>query len=385
MATTQQSSPSSSVGPPARPIDSKRATPAAKAAPLATQTKASASSSASANGGPTLAPSPPPHPAPPPSRRHLRKRLSGKPPAEAATTATTLLSAGACSGAVSKLLTAPVDRVKIIYQVDRTYPFSVPSAIRTAREIVSADGPSALWRGNSAAVARDVPYAAILFCTFSVYEEALEVSRNRPSSVGSRLLAGSAAGATATCLTYPLDVIRARLAAESISSPVRLGYAQGVGELFKQGGPGAFFHGLRPTLLGIVPYSGLSFAAFETIKTWMRTRGATTDALVERELNGLERFVAGAAAGAFAQTLTYPLTVVRRRMQVHGVHVRGSLGHVTYQSVQHALRSIYKHEGIANGLFKGLSLSLLKGPLQSAIGFVVNDYARKWMGAGDDG
>jgi len=48
-----------------------------------------------------------------------------------------------------------------------------------------------------------------------------------------------------------------------------------------------------------------------------------------------------------------------------------------YRGVGHALRSIYLFEGVANGLFKGLSLALLKGPVQSAIGFAVNDYAKK--------
>jgi len=91
-------------------------------------------------------------------------------------------------------------------------------------------------------------------------------------------------------------------------------------------------------------------------------------------LTGAQRLFAGGSAGAIAQTLTYPLTVVRRRMQVGG-EVHGGGG--KYMGVSHALRSIYTVEGVANGLFKGLSLALLKGPVQSAIGFAVNDYAKK--------
>ena len=41
---------------------------------------------------------------------------------------------------------------------------------------------------------------------------------------------------------------------------------QGVREIAAAEGAAAFFSGLRPTLLGIMPYSALSFAAFETLK-----------------------------------------------------------------------------------------------------------------------
>jgi len=193
--------------------------------------------------------------------------------------------------------------------------------------------------------------------------------------VWSRLVAGSAAGATATFLTYPLDVMRARLAADSRS--VHQGYIDGVKHILRTDGYRALYSGLRPTILGIVPYSGLSFAAFETIKMKLqessrrRNGSGPNDPLPP--LTGAQRLFAGGAAGAMAQTITYPLTVVRRRMQVGGGLGVG----VEYQGVGHALRSIYRIEGIANGLFKGLSLALLKGPLQSAIGFAVNDYAKK--------
>ena len=55
-------------------------------------------------------------------------------------------------------------------------------------------------------------------------------------------------------------------------------------------------------------------------------------------------------------------------------------GHGGYHSTWHALRSIYVNEGVAGGLYKGLTLTFVKGPLQSAIGFTVNDYCKKVLG-----
>lgn len=154
-------------------------------------------------------------------------------------------------------------------------------------------------------------------------------------------------------------------------------YVEGVRHIVRSEGYWAFYAGLRPTILGIVPYSGLSFAAFETIKAKMRESsrlrqgGRPDDPLPS--LSGSQRLMAGGAAGAIAQTVTYPLTVVRRRMQVIGMRGQPYLG------VWHALSSIYAIEGVANGLFKGLSLALVKGPMQSAIGFAVNDWAKKTL------
>jgi len=101
-------------------------------------------------------------------------------------------------------------------------------------------------------------------------------------------------------------------------------------------------------------------------------RGSASDSERVELLHSLsvgQKLAAGGAAGLFAQSSTYPLHVVRRRMQA---------GQAEYRSTWHALRVIYGTEGIAGGLYKGLTLTFLKGPLQSALGFTVNDYC-KWL------
>ena len=291
-----------------------------------------------------------------------------------------LLIAGAAAGGVSKLLTAPIDRVKIMYQVSTSRPFSISDGMRTAADIVRTSGASALWRGNSVAVVRDVPYAAILFTSYSFVQETICGVTSRKPNVWTRGTAGCAAGAIATCLTYPLDMLRARFGAEWNAQPRYASYASGVRSIVAREGASALFAGLRPTLYGIMPYSALSFAAFETLKAQLRMRAeshgdapatSTHDAGgsgLREDLPIREKLAAGGAAGLFAQTATYPLHVVRRRMQAGDVH---------YTSTWHGLRSIYSTEGVAGGLYKGLTLTFIKGPLQSAVGFTINDYVKR--------
>ena len=76
-------------------------------------------------------------------------------------------------------------------------------------------------RGNGASVVRIVPYAALHYATYEHYRSALvstlqqtskpDVSATRPP-IWVDLLAGSCSGATAVAVTYPLDLLRTRLA-----------------------------------------------------------------------------------------------------------------------------------------------------------------------------
>lgn len=61
-----------------------------------------------------------------------------------------------------------------------------------------------------------------------------------------------------------MDLLRARKAAHWSVRPI--GYLEALKNVYRSQGELAMFNGLKPTLLGIVPYAGSSFAFFETMK-----------------------------------------------------------------------------------------------------------------------
>ena len=75
------------------------------------------------------------------------------------------------------------------------------------------------------------------------------------------------------------------------------------------------------------------------------------------------RLFYGGMAGLLAQSITYPLDVVRRRVQV-----LGKMG----MSTRQAVIKIAQTEGV-RGLYKGLTMNWIKGPLSVAVSFAVND------------
>ena len=121
------------------------------------------------------------------------------------------------------------------------------------------------------------------------------------------------------------------------------------------------FSGIKPTLLGSIPYSGLSFGLFGTFKKQIMTYYGLER---ERDIPVVSRLMAGGLAGLLAQSITYPLDILRRRMQVH---------HGKYSSMWDAFVTIHRQEGLIGGLYKGLSMNWIKGPIAVGVSFVVND------------
>ena len=140
------------------------------------------------------------------------------------------------------------------------------------------------------------------------------------------------AGTISVLCTYPLDLARAQLAVlrkekkptdtassnldkqlgigRSKSSKKGIGYV--LSHTFQQNGARGLYRGITPTILGILPYSGIAFTINEQAKRQIIH-------ICQRDPTTIERLQCGALSGLFAQTLAYPLEVTRRRMQTIGI------------------------------------------------------------------
>ncbi|KAF5903058.1 mitochondrial coenzyme A transporter SLC25A42, partial [Clarias magur] len=176
------------------------------------------------------------------------------------------LISGAFAGAVAKTAVAPLDRTKIMFQVSSNR-FSAKEAYRLIYRTYLKEGFLSLWRGNSATMVRVIPYAAIQFCAHEQYKRLLGSYYGFQGKVlppVPRLLAGSLAGTTAAMLTYPLDMVRARMAVtpkEMYSNIMHV-----FGRISREEGLKTLYRGFTPTILGVIPYAGLSFFTYETLK-----------------------------------------------------------------------------------------------------------------------
>merc|ERR1712151_1096034 len=130
--------------------------------------------------------------------------------------------AGGISAAVSKTIVAPIERVKLLLQVQYANP-NIPKEQQyngigdCFARVIKEQGVLALWRGNLANVIRYFPTQALNFACKDTYKKWLcpYNPKTQPAMffIGN-CASGGAAGATSLCFVYPLDFARARLAAD---------------------------------------------------------------------------------------------------------------------------------------------------------------------------
>lgn len=233
---------------------------------------------------------------------------------------------------------------------------SFTGTFRALRFMFEQEGVKGMYKGHSATLLRIFPYAALNFMCFEQYKRLLHVDEKGGQQNMSRLLAGSMAGMTSVFFTYPLDYVHSRLAYQvklsryhSISQTIRATIAED--------GIRGIYRGFVPTIAGIIPYAGVSFYVFDTLKhaLLIRDMGVVYDDVGQRQLHVVWKLLCGAIAGAAAQTAAYPLDVIRRQMQLYGLASQLP----QYRHTLHAFQSIIRTSGI-RGLYIGLSINYIK-------------------------
>jgi len=322
---------------------------------------------------------------------------------------TSYFIAGGCAGAASRTVVSPLERLKIIQQVQQQgtetqYRGVWRSLVRMWKE----EGFRGFMRGNGINCLRIVPYSAVQFTTYEQLKKWFTRHGSKELDTPKRLASGALAGITSVCSTYPLDLVRSRLSIATASiplaaaskpaaavsaiplvpkhalasayhtssvtaGPAAIAYTKAdltiVGMTLKimreEGGVRALYRGLITTAVGVAPYVGINFAAYEFLRGIITPPGKSS---VSRKLS------CGALAGSISQTLTYPFDVLRRKMQVTGMQG----GNVKYSGAIDALRSILRVEGVL-GLYRGLWPNLLKVAPSIATSFFTYELVKEFL------
>jgi solute carrier family 25 protein 16 len=198
-------------------------------------------------------------------------------------------------------------------------------------------------------------------------------------------MAGSLAGTVAVASTYPLDIIRVRLAFDLSTKKGTAGitrYLQSLHSVYSSLAAegrtmygfslAGFYQGFLPTLGGILPYAGVSYFSFETQKAMYRDHFLKAH---NTEIPIPQKLLMGMISGALAQTVAYPLDVVRRQAQVLKVAPHLRKLHAGRTSAIQIMLTVLRERGI-KGLFAGLSINYLKVAPATGVSFVVYEFMR---------
>ncbi|KAF5328848.1 hypothetical protein D9619_011702 [Psilocybe cf. subviscida] len=330
--------------------------------------------------------------------------------------------AGGCAGAASRTVVSPLERLKIIQQVQPQGSSAQYRGVwRSLARMWTEEGFKGFMRGNGINCLRIVPYSAVQFTTYEQLKKWFTQHGSRELDTPKRLASGALAGITSVCSTYPLDLVRSRLSiatasvsliaaqpatakavvqnaplpsvagiqpqakpalasayhtSSSLSTAAALnaaGYSRRDLTIWgmtlkimrEEGGVRALYRGLVTTAMGVAPYVGINFAAYEFLRGVVTPPGKSS---VWRKLS------CGALAGTISQTLTYPFDVLRRKMQVVGMRD----GQVKYNGAIDALTSILRTEGVA-GIYRGLWPNLLKVAPSIATSFFTYELVKEFL------
>lgn len=123
------------------------------------------------------------------------------------------LLAGGVAGIMAKTVVAPLDRIKILFQVS-TVPYHMKSLPLVANRIVQNEGVTALWKGHTATLLRVFPYSGIQFMIYDrikilclkqrTQKELHDTNTKLGLTPIESLVAGMVAGTMSVICTYPL-------------------------------------------------------------------------------------------------------------------------------------------------------------------------------------
>lgn len=256
--------------------------------------------------------------------------------------------AGGISAAVSKTIVAPLERVKILLQIqdaaknipkDQRYKGIVDCFTRVHNE----QGFLSFWRGNVVNVVRYFPTQALNFAFKDIYKkmfmEGLDKNKDFWKFFAGNLAAGGAAGATSLSIVYPLDFARTRLGADVGKAAADREF-QGLFDcVIKSYKADGIIRGLYPGFLssvqGIIIYRAIYFGAYDTAKDMMD------------KPNFLTKFALAQTVAAVSVTAAYPFDTVRRRLMM-----MSGEGEKMYKSTTDCWKKIARDEG-SRAFFKG--------------------------------
>lgn len=267
--------------------------------------------------------------------------------------------AGGISAAVSKTAVAPIERVKLLLQVqaaskqiakENQYKGIVDCFVRIPKE----QGFGAFWRGNLANVIRYFPTQALNFAFKDIYKNIFLGGVDKKTQfwryfIGN-LGSGGAAGATSLCFVYPLDFARTRLGADVGSGKAREynGLLDCLKKTVKSDGIVGLYRGFSVSVQGIIIYRAAYFGCFDTAKGMLPDPKNTSI------------FISWAIAQTvtvFSGIVSYPFDTVRRRMMMQSGRAKSE---IMYKNTLDCWVKISKNEG-TGAFFKGALSNVFRG------------------------
>jgi len=250
--------------------------------------------------------------------------------------------AGCVGGCAGVLVGHPFDTIKVRIQTQDARNPQYRGTFHCLSTIVRKESVKGLYKGISSPMAGVTAVNAIIFGVYG------NVQRNMPcpDSLLSVFLAGSTAGIVQSVICSPMELAKTRLQLQadlnltgtvgtntkSFKDKVRTRYSGPIDCLKKikaaDGWRRGVFRGYGVTVLREAPGFGIYFFSYEVLSR-MFSQGP--------DCGTMSILMAGGLSGIASWVLTYPIDVIKSRVQADGARV--------YRGAIHCAVQSYKNEG----------------------------------------
>ncbi|XP_052129765.1 mitochondrial basic amino acids transporter [Frankliniella occidentalis] len=276
--------------------------------------------------------------------------------------------AGCVGGCAGVLVGHPFDTIKVRLQTQDPARPRYAGTLHCLRTMVAEESVRGLYKGVTSPLAGVSLVNALVFGVYGNVQRQLDAaSPGSSSSLACHALAGGAAGAVQSVACSPVELAKTRLQLQADGAAVQYkGPVDCLQQMFRTEGVRGVYRGFWPTLAREVPAFSVYFASYE----WM-TRG-------DAQVPTWRLLLAGGLAGTFSWVLTYPVDVVKSRVQADGLH-----GAPRYRGALHCLSASMAAEG-PGFLFRGLSSTILRAFPTNAATFAVVAWTMRLLQDAED-
>jgi len=290
------------------------------------------------------------------------------------------LIAGGISGIVSRTVSSPLNVIAIrtaaaseatmAAAVSKGATLHAISNLSSSiASIAKKEGFRGFFKGNMANSLGSVPGKAIDFFAYDFYKKLLTNGDRDPEN-WERFAAGALAGMTSDTIMYPLDLISTRISLNQ-TRDMKNSLMQMV-NVAKETGIRGCYAGWSAAMIGVIPYAGISFSAYDTFKSQYKKMRNIDD---EESIGSGPTLMCGLCAGWLASTISYPLYYCTIRLQA-GTIPRLANGRLPRLD-QVIVNTIKQNPNGWRDLFRGYLPSSLKLMPQAGFSFLTYELVQQ--------
>ena len=269
-------------------------------------------------------------------------------------------SAGALGGVISRTATAPIDRLRTIFQVKSVEMNRNELDLKKIWMFMLQEGKwKSLWRGNLVNVLKTAPENAIRMASYEKLKTLVKKNQFKENSIQEKLACGSAAGFLATIALYPLKTVKTIMNLGK-SGEFRSIY-DCIYQIYSKHGTRAFYRGLIANSIAIIPSAGIDLAMYETSKQ------IYSKSMNKSEPSVVEKLFLGTFSSTLGNFVVYPLFFARTRLQANCSPNETTLN---------VLLRVWRKDGVP-GWYRGFFLHILKIGPAASISYVTFEAVNK--------